>query len=111
MKPPAKVTLQTTLPEPPKRRGRKRTRPLIRPITVEELDLWAILSNTNGRKLAAASKSLDSQQRSGLRHFCALRRAVPLHRMQEAQEEIIAMERSTIFDDFHPTVQPATCEA
>jgi hypothetical protein len=59
----------------------------------EERALWALLSNTDARALSFATRKLDRISTEGIRHFSALRRAVPLHLADEATKEIYLLER------------------
>jgi hypothetical protein len=61
----------------------------------DERALWALLSNTDARTLLFATRKLDRISTEGIRHFSALRRAVPLHLADEATREIHLLERET----------------
>lgn len=95
-----------TTPSTPclKRPGRKPKRPMLHKSSPAELELWAVLCQTDGRKMAAAKRTLDRKSRTGLRHFSALRRAVPLHRTHEVQQEIYAMDRIVGPDEVFPNI-------
>lgn len=77
-----------------KRRGRKPKQAFLPAASPAELELWAMLCNTDGLKVAAAKTTLDRDSRTGVRHFSAIRRAVPLQRTHEVLKEIDAMDRA-----------------
>jgi hypothetical protein len=57
-------------------------------------ELWAILSNADARRVARATKRLQAKIVDGLRHFSALRKAVTLDRIEEANRAVVELERS-----------------
>jgi hypothetical protein len=93
-----------------KLRRKSRTRPPVRPSNRTELELWALLCNSDERKLALAKKNLDRKSRTGLRHFSALRRAVPLQQLREAQQEIYEMDRQVGLDEVFSIKPPRKWE-
>jgi hypothetical protein len=64
--------------------------------TKNDRELWAILLNTDDRKLALATRRLERTFVDGIRHFSALRRAVPLHLVDEVSREIRDLEADAL---------------
>jgi hypothetical protein len=64
--------------------------------TKNDRELWAILLNTDDRKLTLATRRFERTFVNGIRHFSALRRAVPLHLVDEASREIQKLEADAV---------------